>query len=253
MSIIPNQSFAITIGIKDTTISRGNLDTIPIYANFDGLKYNEIKLFISFNAYLLEIHKVFGNEGTIIKDGLTFNIKLENLENAILEINSSNINTETNSEVLCYMVVEGLVYKDSICNIVPVNLYLDNIETEFIAQGGKVTIVGYNVIPTVKNFLGYPFPNPSSTQNWFYFGIEKNATVEFKIYNLNGQCIFDTDNSPNLFIASGKDKIYSFDEELPAGTYLLQVVFPNNIGEGIYYLKMQVLGTEFNSKFIIIK
>lgn len=257
--------FPNTIEVRDTTIVRSRLDTIPIFGKIDSPNPYKIKVIIKFNASLLDIKKIIGGSELIFQEPEPSSIiQLNNIEDATIEITSRNVQPAVSS-ILCKMVVEGLVYRDSICIVSPVSLWINDtlVESELIPA--TIKVVGVPIFQNPKNFLDNPFPLPP-TGNFiqFNFGVANVGSPEVKtpikvgfyVFNSAGAQVFSSEKNQEIFsaISIGSKTPIDLNKEIDAGVYRLTLTFPNDFAEGAYYLQMRTSeNIVLNSKFLYIR
>lgn len=254
-----------SIEIRDTTIFRSRLDTIPIYGTVDSPNPSRVKVLIKFNAYLLDIKKIIGGTETIFQEPEpSFTIQLNNLDDATIEIISNNIQPVATS-ILCKMVVEGLVYRDSICVVTPLSLWVNDtlVESELISD--TIKVVGPPIFQAFKNFLDNPFPLPPVGDFVrFNFGVANvgkpsdnpQIKVEFYVFNSAGAEVFNSKGDIEVFsaIAVGSNTTVDLNKNIEPGVYRLLLTLPNDFAAGVYYLQMRTSeNIVLNTKFLFVK
>ncbi len=260
-----SELFPNSIEIRDTTIVRSRLDTIPIFGKIDSPNPYKIKVTIRFNAYLLDVKKIVGGSKMIFQEPEpSFVVQLNNIDDATIEITSSNVQPAVSS-ILCKMIVEGLVYRDSICIVSPLSLSVNDtlVESELISD--TVKVIGPPIFQNPKNFLDNPFPLPP-TGNFiqFNFGVANVGTPEIKtpikvvfyVFNSAGMQVFSSEKNQEIFsaISIGSKTPIDLNKEMYAGVYRLRLTFPNDFAEGVYYLQMRTSeNIVLNSKFLYIR
>lgn len=257
--------FSNSIEIRDTTIVRSRSDTIPIFGKIDSPNPYKIKVIIKFNAYLLDIKKIIGGNKFILQEPEpTFIVQLNNIDDASIEITSTNVQP-TASSVLCKMVVEGLVYRDSICIVSPLSLWVNDtlVESELISD--TVKVVGPPIFQNPKNFLDNPFPLPPiGNFIQFNFGVANVGTPEIKtpikvgfyVFNSAGMQVFSSEKNQEIFsaISIGSKTPIDLNGEVNTGVYRLTLTFPSDFADGVYYLQMRTSeNIVLNSKFLYIR
>lgn len=253
--LLNSLSAEVKITIPNRTIERGRLDTISVVGDFGSLSFSKLKLVLQFNAFLIDLQKVISNPNNIISEiAPNFNIQLNQMYNASVNISSSKLNLSPNSErEICKLVVEGLVFQDSVDTMKLLQVELDDNPVDFAFEGGRITVRGPLVYPIKDNYLSEPFPIPSSGRVFFRFGIVKPSYVEFKIIKSNGEMVFSSLNEEYFRITGGKG-IVSPKEKLDSGDYLVELLLPADFASGCYFLQLNAFSIGiFNSKFLIIK
>lgn len=257
--------FSNSVEIHDTAIVRSRLDTIPIFGKINSPNPYKIKVIIKFNAYLLDIKKIIGGSEFIFQEPEpSFTVQSNNIDDATIEITSSNVQP-TISSILCEMVVEGLVYRDSICIVSPLSLWVNDTLAEAELISGTVKVVGPPVFQNPKNFLDNPFPLPP-TGNFiqFNFGVANVGTpgtktpikVGFYVFNSTGMEVFTSEKNQEIFsaISIGSKIPIDLNKGIDAGVYRLTLTFPGDFADGVYYLQMRTSeNIVLNSKFLYIR
>lgn len=265
MIFTSTELFSNSIEIRDTTIFRSRLDTIPIFSKIDSPNPYKIKLLIKFNAYILDIKKIIGSDEFIFREPEpSFTIQLNNIDDATIEITSNNIQPAVSS-ILCKMVVEGLVYRDSICVVSPLSLWINDtlVESELIPD--TIKVIGPPVFQNPKNFLDNPFPLPP-TGNFIHFNfgvasigkpnVETPVRIEFSVFNSAGAEVFNSVKNQEIFsaISIGSKTPIDLNKEVNAGVYRLTLIFPSDFAVGVYYLQMRTSeNIVLSSKFLFIR
>lgn len=254
--LLSNAIFAeIKITIPNRTIERGRLDTIAILGDFGTQSFAKLNLVLQFNAYLIDLQKVISEpSNVIVETEPNFNVQLNQLYDATVSITSSKLNLNINGEkTICKLVIEGLVYQDSVDTIRLLKVELDDDPVGFTFEGGKITVSGPLVYPVKENYLSEAFPIPSASRVLFRFGIVKPSYIELKIFNSNGEIVFTSQNT-EYFKISGTKGVVSTKDKLDAGDYWLELLLPPDFASGCYFLQLNAFSVGvFNSKFLIIK
>ncbi|ROL60635.1 hypothetical protein D9V87_01065 [Bacteroidetes/Chlorobi group bacterium MS-B_bin-24] len=249
-------SFAeATITLPKKILTRGTIDTLSIYFSNDQANINSLKLTLQFNAYILDIKKVLGSDAFIITEPLPkFSLNLDTLEKAKLTIESSNLNIGNSRAILCQLLVEGLVYRDSVDTIRIVNLEVDGSPAQFVSNGGEIIAQGPSVIPIKSTYISIASPLPTSNSLWFYFGLSKTSYLEFTIFNFIGEKVYSSSRTPDLFKVLGNNSQYPVDGKFEDGDYKLTIELPPDFPSGAYFLQLNAfsIGT-FSSKFLVVK
>ncbi|MCX7909491.1 MAG: hypothetical protein N2560_08255 [Ignavibacteria bacterium] len=246
----------IIVTIPNENIERGRNDTITILAKFGDIPINRLNLVFQFNAYLFDVKNVVsGNEFIISDSQPNFTVQLNQLNNATISIVSSKVSIIPNVEkVLCKLVVEGLVYKDSVDTIKLVNLEIDNNPVNFTFNGGVINVRGPLVFPIKKNYLSNSFPLPTDGRVFFRFGIVNPSYVDIIVYNSKGEKVLGSQFNKNFFQVFGVKGEVSLDDKLDEGDYLLKIELPPDLAAGVYFLQLDAFSVDvFFSKFLIVK
>ncbi len=244
-----------TIEIPEKVLNRGIIDTISIYFSTDSINLNNINFTLKFNAYILDIRQVVGNTNFFITEpSPKYYINLNNIEEATLTIESNNLNRWNEQKILCQLIVEGLVYKDSVDTIKISNLEINGNPVKFVANGGIVIVRGPSVIPVKSNYLSGANPLPGENFLWFFFGISKPSYLSISILNSLGEQIYSSESNPELFQITASNNQYSPQDKLEDGDYRLDVHLPPQFPSGTYFLRLNAYSIGiFLTKFLIVK
>ena len=243
------------VTIPKKTLTRGVLDTITINFATKQKDITSLKLTLRFNAYVLDIKKVLGSPDFIVNDpSPKFNLNLENLENAILTIESNNLTFDDSPMILCQLLVEGLVYKDSVDTMRIVALEINGFPIDFTFNDGVIIVQGPSVIPIKSTYISIPSPLPTRNYLWFYFGLSRASYLEFSIFNSLGEKVYSSVHSPDLFKVWGKNLQFPVDGKFEVGDYKLDIYLPQDFPSGVYFLQLNAFSIGiFSSSFLVVK
>lgn len=248
-------SSEVKISIPNRTIERGKIDTLVVLGDFGKQSFSKLNLVFQFNAYLMDVQKVISDASNIISDSEPqFSVQLNQLFNATLVVTSSQLNLNSNNNaIICKLIVEGLVFKDSVDTIKLVQVELDDNPVSFIYEGGIVTVRGPLVFPVKKNYLSESFPIPASYRVFFRFGMILPSFVEIKVFNSKGEIVLSS-ATESLFKITGIEGEVSLQTKLDAGDYLMEMTVPSDLASGVYFLQLNAYSVGvFISKFLVIK
>ncbi|MFN3781821.1 MAG: hypothetical protein ACK4SO_06565 [Candidatus Kapaibacteriota bacterium] len=246
----------VKITIPQTFINRGQFDTIVVFGDFSDLNFTKLDLVFQFNAVLIDLIKIVSDsEYLIAEPEPSFNVSLNNLSDAILRISSSSINNSLKKEsILCKIIAEGLVYKDSVDTIKLLQVQLDDTPVDFLFNGGIIIVKGPLVFPVKNNYLSEGFPTPTSERVQFRFGIVKSSFVDILVFNSKGETVLTSVQAEEYFKVLGKNREISLNEKLEDGDYLLELTLPYDFPSGVYFLELNAYSIgSFRSKFLIVK
>jgi hypothetical protein len=248
-----------TISILDTSIPRGAIYKIPIYVTTDITDLSNLKVKLSFNAYVIDIKSAQGGDSLIMKcpTADTLHDYLY-LDSAIITISCSN-NQTINNGILCSLQIEGLAGPDSLSKLKIEKLYINDVEpSNVIYSSGVVKVTEPIVIPHIPEGMGINYPNPCSSEIKFQFSIDVPTKVNFSLYSDDGRQMasYDFSKSFKLFFKqqTGTVEITDLNSTLQQGNYELEFRFNNyNFASGVYYLRMKTDKNIYSSGFVIIK
>lgn len=243
------------ISISSKLIERGEIDTINIEGtlSFDNSSLLQIKLL--FDAHFIDVKKVIGNRDfAIIEDEPYFSLDLTKIDSSILNVQATNFQSITNG-IIFQVLVEGLVYKDSITYIFPIEVAIDDSLIECQKDAGIVIVRGPSVIPIETTSIGFAYPSPIQSPIYFNFSLGKKTDVNFSIFSMNGKQVLSSINNPeNFTLVEGIINRPVYNSTLEAGNYILRIEIPSEISSGVYFLRMNTGGFgPFYSKFMLLK
>ncbi|MGQ9819407.1 MAG: hypothetical protein ACUVQ1_05730 [Candidatus Kapaibacteriales bacterium] len=242
------------IAIPSKSIERGKIDTITITGTLLLRNSASLRIKLLFDAHFIDIKKVIGNpEFAITEVEPEFNIDLTKIDSAVLNVQSSKFQSVTNGTIF-QVLLEGLVYQDSITYIYPIEVALDDSLLETQKDPGRIIIQGPTVIPISVTSIGFAYPSPVQSPLKFNFTLSKQTRLHFALFSINGKQILSSTNNPGNFTVLKGSTNVSLNETFATGSYILQIEIPNEISSGVYFLRMDT--TEFGpfySKFMLLK
>lgn len=247
-----------SISIRDTVIERGIVCKIPIYLQTDVTDIKSIELKLKFDAYALDISNASGGTDFIIQDDkINPDYNLSNLSESIVTIKS--INLKNINKALCLIYLEGLAGKDTVTNITPFELIInDNIISNTQFKSGKIKINSVPILPDLKEYISNNYPNPFNTSTTFDFFLDKESKVSFSIYSLNGRLVyrFPAMNSVEFIVLDNANSNVELTENtvLKQGKYKLNIT-PNyyDFSSGPYYLVFRTNTQTHKVNFMYLK
>jgi len=259
--IIPFSLISKTsININDTTINRGAISQIPIYGSFSETNTGNIEIIIEFNALILDIKSVTGNDNFILQcQNPETNIDMEDITKAILTIRCNKVQQMENG-VFCILNIEGLAGPDSISHISPIRIINNGtVLTDTVMKAGLIIVPGTPVYQDYPESIGNNYPNPFYETTRFPISIHKPTNVKFNIYSTDGRFILSnrtTNEMLNLSLFKNKNEIpiSNLNQKLERGNYILKLS-PDNMrfASGEYYLVMITNMGVYTKSFIYFK
>lgn len=241
------------ISVPDTLIQRGIDNNIPIKGNFDS--YNEISIGFEFNPNVIEIKDFIYNNNTKFN---LIDFYIEKESNSLWRLNlTAGNNSDTDSDILIYFVIEGLVSSELQTDFLPVNIIADGEEPIVEIKPGIIFVSGNPIFPGDKEVISPVYPNPFYYDANIDIKLTQQTNLEFKLYDSFGKFLRDFNDSDfdkiqmRLF---NEGNIIENPENLEPGNYRL-VLTPNNtlFASGIYYLFIRSNTGNYIKKFIYQK
>lgn len=250
----------VTVSIPDTAIVRGSIYNIAVKSTSLNPVNNNIKLILSFNAYLLDIKGVTGGPTYAMRcTSPNMTLNFTKLDSAVVEISCDDV-LPINDGIICMLQIEALAGPDSTAYLYPQKIYLDGSEpNESSYIPGKFKIIGAPVYPTFPEGLEQNYPNPFDTYTKFPFNISKQTSVTFYIYNSLGMLLTSSDKNPKSIIIKqltkeGEIIIENLQAKLEKGNYLLQYSpLITEFSSGKYFLLMRTEYGVYVTSFVCAK
>ena len=249
----------IVVSIPDTIIPRGAIYNIPIYGTIDKNDCQNINLTLKFNAYIIDIKGVSGDDLFAMKCGNPAVIyNYIDLKNAEVEISCNEIQNIENG-IICTIDVEGLAGPDSLTLLKPEKILLDAEEPEEpLLKEGLIKIPGIPIIQQMPEGLGQNYPNPFSYQTLFPFYLDNQSIVEFRLFYTDGKMFFgDIIDKPSFRVlkisSTGIIDVVDPAIELEKGKYILEFTPEHNQPSGVYVLFMKVGVRLYQQSLLFIK
>lgn len=243
------------ISIPSKSIERGKIDTINIEGTLSLQNSSLLRIKLLFDAHFIDVKKVNGNPNfAIMEDEPYFDLDLTKIDSAILNVQATNFQSITNG-IIFQVLVEGLVYKDSVMHIFPIDVAVDDSSIECSKDTGTIIVRGPSVIPIEITSIGFSYPSPVKSLIYFNFSLGKKTKLNFSIFSINGKQILSSINNPEKFnIVDGIIPRPIYNSTLEAGSYLLRIEIPSEISSGVYFLRMNTAEFgPFYSKFMLLK
>jgi hypothetical protein len=258
MSVAAN-SQSIVVEVRDTSIARGGTNMIPVNVQYNGAVKGILELELKFNAFVIDI-KQFDDETPI--NGFVSNVEystdLSDLKNAILRIKAVFLSEVARGNF--WVKVEGLAGADTTTFLTPIKAKIDSIDFPVSTlTAGKITVRSSSIIPGINEGLGQNRPNPFSDWTTFNIGLNKESTVKFSVFSLNGKKLLDENNLLEAFKISLMNETgetindYSFTK-IPRGNYRLSLQpYSWMLSSGTYAIILTTESGVYKTNFMYIK
>jgi len=245
-----------SIEIEDTNVGRETYVDIPLIGTISAGTINSLRIEIIYDSRIIDISSAAGDASFAIREAEPgFTTDFTKLDSALVTISSTNAVPISNG-VICNLRVKGLVYSDSIAYVLPIRLFVNDQEVPIEATKGEITVIGTPIFPNFPDNLSHGYPNPFNYQVRFNFSLEKTSKVAFKLFNMSGRQIIDSDNSQDMFefFDSISNARLTDLSNLSEGSYYL-LFTPKNylVSSGLYILTMQTDRQVFNTNIIYSK
>lgn len=258
-------SFANSISIKDTNAVKGQVISIPVYAditeNFIYLDtLNTFKIDFEYNALMLDVKEIVTDGTTLISSN---NLKMTNTLNNV-DYKKSNLSIEFDDElsvgsgILFYIKLEVLAGPDLTTTITPMDFKLRGNEINADYLPGNITIP-QPVSEVDKSYLSNFYPNPFHRYSRAELKITKPTRIKVSTYNIAGANVLSgfcyADCLEKHFELTGSDgKKYNGDEQLFEGDYLLEIKNDfSTLAAGAYLLVIETDYKVLTQRFVVIK
>jgi hypothetical protein len=245
--------------IKDTIVERGKVYKIQVYGTIPASLADNIKIEIIFDAMVIDIKQAIGNNNYCLPSDLNYNFDLTDLKKSKIIITSTSFKNDYTG-IICELAVEGLAGIDTICNIEPVSMLFDNDSIPgFNFIKGIIKVNSVPVEPKYIESLGQNYPNPYFDNTTFPFTIDKETSVNFKLYSLNGRRLNEKSDLGDVFQITVYDEnektvdkpdTYRFIR----GSYKIKLTpYNSELSAGVYFLIMKTEYGVYRMNFIYIK
>lgn len=243
------------ISIPSKSIERSRIDTINIEGTLSLQNSSTLRIKLLFDAHFIDVKKVIGNPNfVIIENEPYFSLDLTKIDSAVINVQATNFQSIVNG-IIFQVLVEGLVYKDSVTYIFPIEVAIDDSLIECRKDTGTIIVRGPSVFPIEITSIGFAYPLPVQSHIYFNFSLGKRNEVNFSIFSINGKQVLSSINNPeNFIIVEGLLNKPVYNSLLEGGNYLLRIEIPDKISSGVYFLRMNT--SEFGpfySKFMLLK
>lgn len=258
-------ALANSVSIKDTNATKGQVISIPVYANItDNLYYleagNKFSIDFEYNALMLDVKEIVINGETLVQSQtptMTNQLNNSNFRKSTLNVKFDQ-KVGVSEGILFFIKAEVLAGPDTICTIAPTSLTLrdSSILTQF--NLGKIRIPE-PVSEIDKSYLGNFYPNPFHRYSKATLKISIPSRIKIATYNIggrdvlsdfcNGDCI-----EKHFRLTDGAGVEYKGDELLLPGDYLLEIKNDySTLSAGAYLVVIQTDYRVLTQRFVVIK
>jgi len=251
---------ANTISINDTTLKRGEIAEILIYADINLDTAKSLTLFLNFNALDIDIKSVAGNENFIMQClNPIYDIKMNKFTDAKLTINCNKLDFN-NKNILCKLIVEPLSGPDSVTYIKIDSIKInDKIQNDYEFKNAEIKIPGEPVFQDFPEGIGNNYPNPFQDFTVFPVIINKETKVQFIVYSLTGEFIISNKDLNNMLEVTFYNNdfeipIITLNEKLQRGYYKIKLKPDvNQFSSGVYFFIMMTDNKVYHKNFVFMK
>lgn len=248
-----------SVSVRDTLIPRGNAYEIPIYGKISELNAQSLKITLNFNALVLDVRSARGGDQLGIKDAsIALTTKFDSWDSVDLTLSSSNVRSGYDG-ILCYLLIEALTGPDTISQLKPTLLEVNNVKVDTDFAAGYIKTSPPTVSQKYIEGIGLLYPNPFSESAAMKFTIEKASKVDFYIYSGLGRLIQKIPESSkyiNFEIFNNKNERIENPESVqfePGNYTLILRPLKWEVSAGVYYMFMKTSSGEYNTQFIYVK
>lgn len=193
--LLPGLLPAQTITIRDTTVQRGSIFPVHVYAD-DIPQGQSIRIKFTYENSLAYYTRAEGGDSRIMlctpPDAQTLNG--ESGQKDTLIVNCASIRPATPTGILLTLYFEALAGSDSVVDIESYELTVDGVDVMGVAhRKGRITIPGLPVFPQPNESLSQNYPNPFSLYTSFDYNVNADTDVEFRVLTLVGREVDPTD------------------------------------------------------------
>lgn len=262
VTLLSTSVFSISasiLQIKDTTVERGRVYSIPVYGSIPDSSAKEIKIEFVFNAMVIDVKQVIGANHYGLPLDLAYNIDINNLIQSKITITSSSFK-KNYSGIICELEIEGLAGLDTLCNIEPVSMLFDDVSPVGIDLiKGTIKVNSVPVEPKYHEGISQNYPNPYSYLTTFPFSIDQETGVNFKMYSLNGKRLNEESDLDDIFQMvvydeNGKSVEKPDSYRFTRGSYKIVLIpYSWKLSSGAYFLIMKTDNGVYRMNFIYIK
>lgn len=249
-----------SISVADTIIPRGEIYSIPVNAIIEADKIDSIELEFEFNPFVIDIKSVDIQSSYLLNGSIyTYHTTLTT-EKGILYVKISGINTNSINSTLFDIGIEGLVSFDSITDLKPSKLRINNTTAQFTASNAKIKVPGEPIFQKYPEGLFTNFPNPFRGTTTFPFNIDNKSTAKFELYSSLGNRIFDESEIKTRIkiiqvIKDGSNKeIKDLSQDLDPGKYYLIFTGDESVlASGHLIMVMKTNKDNYSKSFLFLK
>lgn len=245
------------IAVNDTLVPVGKTYYTPVYGDYDINQSGEIKLSIIFNALNLDISNVKEPQGQGFKDITTEFIR-HKWDSVEVVVRSNNYPSRYNG-IMFYLNVQSLVGPDSVTQIRPVALKINDEEVECEFISANITTKSPIVEQKYLESISLVYPNPFDYEATVNFIIEEETKVELIIFNNAGMKVFEFNKNNEEIrysIFNEKDEQIENSNNLILDKGKYKLVFSphkNKFSSGLYYLVLKTKKGIYKTNFIYNK
>lgn len=254
-----------SISVPDTTIPRGEIYSIPVYADFsdlsDSLTVNSVEFVFQFDQYVIDLKNAELQSSDFFPADVSPTVATTyNYTPGSYRITFSNISLEKISGTLFTFRMEGLVAPRDTTLFTCTEVIINGSNVDFETQSALFNVPGDLISREYPTGLFINYPNPFSGSTIFNFNLHRNTKIDFKIFNYYGRLMYslsDLASIGNIMYLSGEGgqkQMTNLDEEFPAGKYYFQFSpDPALFSSGLYFLTMSADDKFFSQPFVYCK
>jgi hypothetical protein len=241
-------------------MQRGDVYSIPVKGLIENKSLNTLKIFFTFNSYIIDIKSAAGKNNYFFRDANpVINVDYSSPESATLTVTGTDINYNA-SDTLFILHIEGLAGPDSLTELKPFSLEIDGkINSNVELSTGLIKVLTSPVIHVLIEGFGNIYPNPFSDETKIIFYLSDDSEVNFSIYQLNGRQIYslpEKANKSNYLIFDSKGSVVNdpINKIFGKGRYMLQLLPKNfEFPSGMYTIVMTTSRGSYKQNIMLAK
>ncbi|GAB1431118.1 hypothetical protein MASR2M18_19520 [Ignavibacteria bacterium] len=228
-------SAQISVSVPDTVLGDIRPESVALSVSGELPEAANVRLRFAFDASRIHIKNVTGGIGKIIGCSIPAFSEMSGEINGIFEIQCDSVSAGTGK--LFDMTVEILAGSDSIAHIIPDSVFINGAAHEFQSKKGTISIGDKRVKRIAAEGIEQNAPNPFNLSTNFYYNIEDETPVHFRIYSAIGQLMRD----------------YTPFQQTRGRHRFFINVGPGEFGAGAYYLTMTTNKGAYMSYLLCLK
>lgn len=228
-------SAQVSIAVPDTVFGDIRPDNVVLSIAGELPATSNVRLKFTFDASRIHIKNISGGTGKIIGCFTPVFSEIAGESNGILEIRCDSISGGAGK--LFDMTVQILAGLDSVARVIPDSVYIDDAPRKFQSKIGTISIADERVKQVIAEGIEQNSPNPFNLNTDFYYNIDTDTPVHFRIYSAIGQLM--RDYAP-------------FQQTRGRHRFFINVE-PGEFGAGAYYLTMTTKKGAYISHLLCLK
>lgn len=180
----------VSISIPDTVISE-SVRHLVLKVSGELPAADSVRMHFTYNSSRLNILKITGGVGNLISCASPTFSSTSGESTGELELQCDAIRGGTGT--LFEFEIEVAKGIDSVAKIIPDSIIINGKQEQFLPKPGIVHITGPRFQEKLIEGVAQNAPNPFVLNTSFYYTLEKDSPVHFRIYSVMGQLVRDFD------------------------------------------------------------